>query len=78
MQALGAGRAQPGYPVSGAAGIEIHAKLGDRVREGQPLVTLFADSEAQLDEPHAMLRATYTIASEPPLLQPQVREVIAR
>jgi pyrimidine-nucleoside phosphorylase len=78
VQRLGAGRARPGDPVSAAAGIEVHAKLGDRVTAGQPLVTLFADTEAQLEEPYAMLAATYRIAAERPVLQPLVREVIAR
>jgi pyrimidine-nucleoside phosphorylase len=77
VQRLGAGRANPGDPVSAAAGIEVHAKLGNRVTAGQPLVTLFADTEAQLVEPHAMLAATYRITPEPPTLQPQVREIIA-
>ena len=77
VQRLGAGRAKPGDPVSAVAGIEVHAKLGDRVTAGQALVTLFADTEAQLAEPLAMLRTTYKISAEPPTLQPQIREVIA-
>ena len=76
VQRLGAGRTKPGEPVSAHAGIELHAKLGDRVREGQPLVTLFAEAEALLAEPLAMLRATYCIADEAPVLQPLLREVI--
>jgi pyrimidine-nucleoside phosphorylase len=78
VQRLGAGRARPGDPVSAAAGLEVHAKLGDRVQAGQPLVTLFADTEAQLAEPHDMLAATYTIAQEPPVLQPLIREVVSQ
>ena len=78
VQRLGAGRAKPGDPVSAAAGIEVHAKLGDYVTVGQPLVTLFADTEAQLAEPLAMLTATYRITPEPPAIQPQVIEIITR
>jgi pyrimidine-nucleoside phosphorylase len=78
VQRLGAGRMKPGDPVSAAAGIEVHAKLGDRVEAGQPILTLFADTEAQLAEPHAMLAATYEISATPPSLQPLVREIIAR
>ncbi len=77
VQRLGAGRLKPGDPVSAAAGIEVHAKLGDKVDVGQPLVTLFADTESQLTEPLAMLAATYKITPEAPTLQPQIREVIA-
>ena len=76
VQRLGAGRAKPGDPVSAAAGIEIHAKLGDPVTQGQPLVTLFADTESLLAEPHAMLRATYRISTDPLNQQPLIREVI--
>ena len=37
---LGAGRARKEDPVQAAAGVELHAKPGDRVTEGQPLLTL--------------------------------------
>jgi pyrimidine-nucleoside phosphorylase len=76
VQRLGAGRAKPGDAVSAAAGIEVHAKLGDFVTAGQPLVTLFADTEAQLSEPLAMLAATYRIAARPPVPQPLLREIV--
>jgi pyrimidine-nucleoside phosphorylase len=76
VQRLGAGRAKPGDPVSAHAGIEVHAKLGSRVEAGQPLLTLFAEDAALLDEPEAMLRATYKIAPEPPQLTPLVRETL--
>ena len=78
VQRLGAGRKKPGDPVSAHAGIEIHAKLGDRVSAGQPLVTLFAEDDALLAEPLAMLRATYRIADKPPVLEPLVREIVRR
>jgi pyrimidine-nucleoside phosphorylase len=77
VQRLGAGRARPGDPVSAHAGIEMHAKLGDRLEIGQPLATLFAEDPALLDEPEAMLRGTLQINAAPPRLYPLVREVIA-
>ncbi|MGD9955570.1 MAG: thymidine phosphorylase [Candidatus Nanopelagicales bacterium] len=40
---LGAGRARKEDPVSAGAGIEMHAKPGDEVAAGQPLLTLHAD-----------------------------------
>jgi len=78
VQRLGAGRAKPGDPVSAHAGIEMHVKLGDRIAPGQPLITLFADREHQLDEPEQMLRATLHITEAKPALNPLIREVIAR
>jgi thymidine phosphorylase len=44
---LGAGRARAQDPVQHAAGIELHAKPGDAVTEGQPLFTLAADDASR-------------------------------
>jgi len=41
---LGAGRARKEDPVQAGAGIEIHAKPGDRVTAGSPLLTLHTDT----------------------------------
>jgi len=76
VQRLGAGRAKPGDPVSAHAGIEMHAKLGDRITEGQPLITLFAEDPALLDEPEQMLRETLQISPAPATKQPLVREIV--
>ncbi|HEY6739792.1 MAG TPA: thymidine phosphorylase [Actinopolymorphaceae bacterium] len=40
---LGAGRARKEHTVSPAAGVELHAKPGDTVTKGTPLLTLHAD-----------------------------------
>jgi pyrimidine-nucleoside phosphorylase len=78
VQRLGAGRAKPGDPVSAHAGIEMHAKLGDKLEANQPVVTLFAEDPALLDEPEAMLRETLQISTTPPKLQPLIREIITK
>jgi pyrimidine-nucleoside phosphorylase len=78
VQRLGAGRAKPGDPVSAHAGIEMHAKLGDHVSEGQPLITLFAEDLALLDEPEKMLQDTLQISAVPPTKQPLIRETVLR
>ena len=70
VQRLGAGRTRPGDPVSAHAGIEMHAKLGDRVEAGQPLATLFSEDAALLDEPEQMLRETLQIAAHPTAAHP--------
>ena len=44
---LGAGRARKEDVVSFGAGIEIHAKPGDAVRAGDPILTLHTDEEAR-------------------------------
>jgi thymidine phosphorylase len=46
---LGAGRARKEDPVSPVAGVELHAKPGDQVTAGQPLLTLHADDASRFD-----------------------------
>ncbi|NUS45171.1 MAG: thymidine phosphorylase [Mycobacteriaceae bacterium] len=53
---LGAGRARQGEPVQAGAGIEMHAKPGDPVTAGQPLLTLHTDT------PEAFARAEAALA----------------
>jgi pyrimidine-nucleoside phosphorylase len=78
VQRLGAGRAKPGDPVSAHAGLESHAKLGDKLEVGQPIFTLFSEDEPLLEEPYRMLETTIQIADEPTQKQPLIREVIVR
>jgi pyrimidine-nucleoside phosphorylase len=78
VQRLGAGRTRPGEPVSAHAGIEMHAKLGDRLEAGQPLVSLYSEDPALLDEPEAMLRETLEIAPAPPKPIPLIREIVSK
>ncbi len=78
VQRLGAGRKVPGGPVSAHAGIESHAKLGEKVAAGQPIFTLFSEDELLLDEPYGMLEATIKISEQLPQKQPLIREIITR
>jgi pyrimidine-nucleoside phosphorylase len=78
VQRLGAGRTHPGAPVSAHAGIELHAKLGDRIALGQPLATLFTEDATLLAEPEAMLRETLQISDAPPAPIPLIREIITK
>ena len=78
VQRLGAGRLRPGDPVSASAGIEMHVKVGDPVRAGDPLVTLFADEPELLQEPESMLRKSLQVVAVPPLRPPLVRKILTR
>ncbi|MFF8771659.1 thymidine phosphorylase [Kitasatospora sp. NPDC015120] len=46
---LGAGRARKEDPVQAGAGVEMHAKPGDTVVAGQPLLTLHTDTPERFD-----------------------------
>jgi thymidine phosphorylase len=58
---LGAGRARKEDPVSHAAGITLHAKPGDRVREGEPLMTLHADTADRFTRALEALEGAYEV-----------------
>ncbi|MFD3971734.1 thymidine phosphorylase [Streptomyces cyaneofuscatus] len=76
---LGAGRARKEDPVQAGAGVELHAKPGDIVSEGQPLMTLHTDTPEKFDYALKALPDAYEISpvgtSFAPL--PVVRERIA-
>ncbi|MFF3721853.1 thymidine phosphorylase [Streptomyces erythrochromogenes] len=59
---LGAGRARKEDPVQAGAGIELHAKPGDTVTAGQPLMTLHTDTPEKFEYALGALEGTYDIA----------------
>ncbi|GAA4578788.1 thymidine phosphorylase [Planotetraspora phitsanulokensis] len=61
---LGAGRARKEDPVSAGAGIMLHAKPGDVVTEGRPLMTLHADETARFERALEALEGAYTIGQD--------------
>lgn len=61
---LGAGRARKEDPVSAGAGILLHAKPGDRVVAGAPLMTLFTDEAARFDRARDALVGAVEVGAE--------------
>jgi thymidine phosphorylase len=59
---LGAGRAKLGDDVQAGAGVEWHARPGDDVTEGQPLLTLHTDEPERFDRALASLDGGFDIA----------------
>jgi len=59
---LGAGRARKQDPVIHSAGIELHAKPGDAVVEGQPLFTLHAEQAERFERALESLEGAWSIA----------------
>jgi pyrimidine-nucleoside phosphorylase len=47
---LGAGRSRKGDPIDHSVGVVVHAKVGDRLRQGEPLFTLHAKDAASATE----------------------------
>ncbi|MEU6391481.1 thymidine phosphorylase [Streptomyces sp. NPDC046939] len=59
---LGAGRSRKEDPVQAAAGVELHAKPGDAVTEGQPLLTLHTDTPERFAYALESVEGSYDIA----------------
>ncbi|MSW89596.1 MAG: thymidine phosphorylase, partial [Actinobacteria bacterium] len=60
---LGAGRSRQGEAVQAGAGIEIHAKPGDNVKNGAPLFTLHTDTPAAFARAQESLVGSVTIGN---------------
>ncbi|MEP6666889.1 MAG: thymidine phosphorylase [Nocardioidaceae bacterium] len=61
---LGAGRARKEDPVQAGAGVVLHAKPGDRVEAGQPLMTLLSDEPDRFARAEESLEGGYDIAPD--------------
>ena len=60
---LGAGRARNEDPVQAAAGVVLHAKPGEEVKKGQPLMTLHTDEEQRLGRATEALEGSWAIGT---------------
>ncbi|NNC13030.1 thymidine phosphorylase [Planctomonas sp. JC2975] len=63
---LGAGRARQQDPVLHAAGIDLHAKVGESVAEGDPLFTLSTDDPVRFERALDSLVGAWDIADAAP------------
>ncbi|MQY15905.1 Thymidine phosphorylase [Streptomyces sp. RB5] len=61
---LGAGRARKEDPVQAGAGVELHAKPGDTVTAGQPLLTLHTDTPEKFAYARQALEGAVDVAGE--------------
>jgi thymidine phosphorylase len=74
---LGAGRSRKEDPVQAGAGVEMHVKPGDRVRAGQPLLTLHTDDPDRFARATEALVGSYTIGPETAAPSPLILDRIA-
>jgi thymidine phosphorylase len=73
---LGAGRARKEDPVQPAAGILLHAKPGDQVTAGSPLLELHANTPEAIPAALAALKNAYVITDTAPIPTPLVLETL--
>jgi len=75
---LGAGRARQGDPVQAGAGVLFHVKPGDKVIEGEPLLTLLTDTPEKFEAAEDSLKGAYEICEtsvdfqKPPLIYERI------
>ncbi len=62
---LGGGRTKKGDRIDHAVGVVLQSKIGDRVKEGQPLLSIHANDEARLPGARQRLLAAYEWSDEP-------------
>jgi thymidine phosphorylase len=74
---LGAGRARKEDPVSATAGVVLHAKPGDTVRAGEPLLELHADDPARFPAALAALDGAIDVGPRAPAPTPLVLDRIS-
>lgn len=75
---LGAGRARKEDAVQAGAGVVLHAKPGDTVREGDPLVTLHTDTPDRFARAKDALTEAWTIDGPTDGIRPLLLGRVAR
>lgn len=73
---LGGGRVTKDSVIDLSVGIQIHKKLGDEVRKGESLATLYANDSSKLVEAKKRLLAAYMISSQKPSRNPYIYAVV--
>jgi pyrimidine-nucleoside phosphorylase len=75
---LGAGRETAEGDIDPAVGIVLHRKVGDKVIEGEPILTVHYNDARRLDDVMRTLREAVRIAPEAPMRAPLIRAVLGR
>jgi len=74
--ALGAGREKKGEPIDPAVGVVLRKKVGEHVKEGEPLLTIHANDKQRLAEAQQRLLAAYQWSDVPVTPPPLIRQII--
>ncbi|MEB7449277.1 thymidine phosphorylase [Arthrobacter koreensis] len=74
---LGAGRARKEDAVQAGAGVRLHAKPGDTVRAGQPLMTLLTDTPEKFERAKEAVEGAAVIAPQASGVQPLIIDRIS-
>ncbi|HEU0175617.1 MAG TPA: thymidine phosphorylase [Blastocatellia bacterium] len=72
----GGGRRRLEDRIDHAVGLRLHAKIGDQVDAGDPLVTAYYNDVSKIEEMSARLRAAYRIGGSAPKSEPLIKAVV--
>jgi pyrimidine-nucleoside phosphorylase len=75
---LGAGRTRAEDAVDSGAGIRLHVRVGDRVRAGDPLATLYSSKKSLLGPAAVRTSASFAIGARRPVRSSRIMETIRR
>ena len=75
---LGGGRERKEDSVDPSVGIVLHKKVGDRVAAGEPLATIYYNSEAKAARAQQLIDASCEIADVAPAKRPLVHRIIGQ
>ena len=75
VKVLGGGRSKKGDAIDLGVGAVLHAKIGDKVEAGEPLVTVYHSAKG-LEEAVRLLQDAFTFSAEPVEVPPLVLETL--
>ena len=75
--ALGAGRARVDSPIDPGVGLLVHARIGDEVTAGTPLVTLLVNDPAGVEDARSLLSEAYVLSDGSVEKGPLVIDVVS-
>jgi pyrimidine-nucleoside phosphorylase len=75
---LGGGRERKEDSVDPSVGIVLHKKVGDRITAGEPIATIYYNSEPKAERARQLIEASCEIADAPPARRPLIHRVIAK
>lgn len=73
---LGGGREKKEDPIDPGVGLEFHKRIGDKVAQGETLVTIFYNSDSRLPEARERIEQALTFSNHPPTPKKLVRRLI--
>ncbi|MGQ4494176.1 thymidine phosphorylase [Dermabacteraceae bacterium P13095] len=74
---LGAGRERQGEPVQFGAGVELHKSVGDEVREGDLLATLFTDTPERFARAQQAISGAWSYGEQAPARRVVIDKITA-